>query len=211
VVRHVFRGLRGYFTAPEKIDRFRSSLIFAIYGSTQPLTESAAQQAERLLVNLKALFGSEISILTGGGPGAMLQITNAAHRLGLLVGSSFIETVDQEPNETADYYQTFQARSRQARQRWFEIASFHLFLLGGVGTLEEIGLTLTDMKLGVIEAAPIVFFDGSGDSFYWEGLQSQLSRMAKCGRMPSWLLDNVLMTSDPDAIPRFYKRALRLG
>lgn len=211
VVRHVFRGLRGYFTTPEKIDRFRSSLVFAVYGSTRPLTEPATQQTERLLTNLKGLFGSDISILTGGGPGAMLQITNAAHRLGLLVGSSFIETVDQKPNESADYYQTFQARSRQARQRWFEIASFHLFLLGGVGTLEEIGLTLTDMKLGVIEAAPIVFFDGSGDGFYWEGLRNQLARMAQCGRMPHWLLDNVLMTSDPEAIPRFYKRTLRLG
>lgn len=211
VFRHVYRGLRGYFTTPENVDRFRSSLVFAIYGSIKPLNKKAVRQTEHLISNLKGLFGSDISILTGGGPGAMLQVTNTAHRLGLLVGSSFIETSDQEPNQTADYFQTFQARSRQSRQRWFEIASFHIFLMGGVGTLEEIGLTLTDMKLGVIEAGPIVFFDDSGESFYWEGLRIQLERMAAEGRLPSWLMDNLLMTGDPDAIPRFYKQALRLG
>lgn len=211
VVRHVFRGLRGYFTTPDKVDQFRSCLIFAIYGSTKRLNDQATSQVRRLLENLRGLFGSEIGILTGGGPGAMQQVTDAAHALGLMVGSSFIETIDQEPNKSADFYQTFQARSRQARQRWFEIASFHLFLVGGVGTLEEIGLTLTDMKLGVIENSPVVFFDGAGDGFYWKGLRTQLDEMAEQGRLPAWLLDHVLMTTDPDAIPHFYKQALRLG
>ena len=211
VVRHVFRGLRGYFTTPDKVDRFRSCLIFAIYGSTKPLSEGASQQIERLLVNLRALFGQDIGILTGGGPGAMQQVTDVAHRLGLMVGSSFIETVDQTTNQTAEFYQTFQARSRQARQRWFEIASFHLFLVGGVGTLEEIGLTLTDMKLGVIETGPIVFFDSSGGSFYWDGLRAQLDEMVRQRRVPDWLIEQILMTTDPDAIPRFYKQSLRLG
>lgn len=211
VVRHVFRGLRGYFTAPDKVDRFRSTLVFAIYGSIKPLSEPEIACTERLIENLRGLFGSDIGILTGGGPGAMLQVTNTAHRLGLMVGSSFIETQDQEINTSADFYQTFQARSRQSRQRWFEIASFHIFLVGGVGTLEEIGLTLTDMKLGVIEASPMVFLDSSGGDFYWEGLRSQLARMVLQRRMPGWLYDNILMTSDPDEVPRFYKKALRLG
>ncbi|MFD2111647.1 LOG family protein [Thiorhodococcus fuscus] len=211
VVRHVFRGMRGYFTTPDKVDRFGASLIFAIYGSTKPLSERSAHQTERLLKNLCGLFGSDIGILTGGGPGAMQQVTDIAQGMGLMAGSSFIETIDQELNQTAEFYQTFQARSRQARQRWFEIASFHLFLIGGVGTLEEVGLTLTDMKLGVIERSPIVFFDGSGNGFYWEGLREQLAEMARQGRVPAWLIDQVLMTTDPDAVPNFYKQKLRLG
>ncbi|EXJ15508.1 LOG family protein [Imhoffiella purpurea] len=211
VVRHVFRGLRGYFTTSDKVDRFSSSLIFAIYGSTRPLNDRAVRQTERLLENLRGLFGSDIGILTGGGPGAMQQVTDIAQHMGLMAGSSFIETIDQEPNQSAEFYQTFQARSRQSRQRWFEIASFHLFLIGGVGTLEEIGLTLTDMKLGVIERSPLVFFDGSGNGFYWQGLREQLAEMARQGRVPPWLIDQVLMTSDPDAVPDFYKQRLRLG
>ena len=211
VVRHVFRGLRGYFTLPDMVDRFRSTLVFAIYGSIKPLSEPEIACTQRLIENLRGLFGSDIGILTGGGPGAMQQVTNTAHRLGLMVGSSFIETETQETNKSADFYQTFQARSRQSRQRWFEIASFHIFLVGGVGTLEEIGLTLTDMKLGVIEAGPVVFLDSSGGDFYWEGLRSQLDRMVRQGRTPHWLIENILMTSDPDEVPRFYKKALRLG
>ncbi|MBK1643383.1 hypothetical protein CKO25_01670 [Thiocapsa imhoffii] len=211
VVRHVFRGLRGYFTTADQVERFHSSLVFAIYGSVKPMSKPTLQKAERLLANLIGLFGRDISILTGGGPGAMRQITDAAQRLGILVGSSFIETLDQEPNRSADYYQTFQARSRQSRQRWFEIASFHLFLAGGVGTLEEIGLTLTDMKLGVIEAGPVVFFDDSRDTFYWDGLRTQFAQMQRAGRLPDWLLEHLLMTSDPDAVPRFYKQSLRIG
>ena len=173
--------------------------------------EKLAILREHLIDNLTGLFGSDIGILTGGGPGAMQQVTNTAHRLGLMVGSSFIETLDQETNKTADFYQTFQARSRQSRQRWFEIASFHIFLVGGIGTLEEIGLTLTDMKLGVIEASPVVFLASSGGDFYWEGLKTQLARMVRADRAPGWLLDNILMTSDPDEVPRFYKKTLRLG
>ncbi len=211
VVRHVFRGLRGYFTAPDRVDGFRSTLVFAIYGSIKPLSEKEITQTERLIENLRGLFGNDIGILTGGGPGSMQQVTDTAHRLGSMVGSSFIETMDQVTNKTADFYQTFQARSRQSRQRWFEIASFHIFLIGGVGTLEEIGLTLTDMKLGVIEASPVVFLDSSGGDFYWEGLKTQFARMVRAGRMPEALLDNILMTADPDEIPRFYKKALRLG
>jgi predicted Rossmann-fold nucleotide-binding protein len=211
VARHVFRGLRGYFTTPDKVDRFRSTLVFAIYGSIKPLSDPEIACAERLIENLRGLFGSDIGILTGGGPGSMQQVTNTAHRLGLMVGSSFIETQDQQTNKSADFYQTFQARSRQSRQRWFEIASFHIFLVGGVGTLEEIGLTLTDMKLGVIESSPVVFLDSSGGDFYWDGLRAQLGRMVREGRMPEWLNDNILMTSDPDEVPRFYKKALRLG
>ncbi|AUB81652.1 LOG family protein [Candidatus Thiodictyon syntrophicum] len=211
VVRHAFRGLRGYFTTPDKLDRFRSALVFAIYGSIKPLSDQEITHTERLIENLQGLFGNDIGILTGGGPGSMQQVTNTAHRLGLMAGSSFIETMDQETNKTADFYQTFQARSRQSRQRWFEIASFHIFLIGGVGTLEEIGLTLTDMKLGVIEASPVVFLDSSGGDFYWEGLKTQLTRMVRAGRTPGWLLDNILMTSDPDEVPRFYKKTLRLG
>ena len=211
VVRHVFRGMRGYFTSPDKVDRFRSTLVFAIYGSIKPLSEAEVAHAERLIQNLYGLFGNDIGILTGGGPGSMQQVTSTAQRLGIMVGSSFIETLDQETNKTADFYQTFQARSRQSRQRWFEIASFHIFLIGGVGTLEEIGLTLTDMKLGVIESSPVVFLDGSGGDFYWEGLQTQFTRMVRQGRMPESLLSNILMTSDPDEVPRFYKKTLRLG
>lgn len=211
VVTHVFRGLRGFFMEPHAVDRFKSSLIFAAYGSSKPLGDAEVTKVKRLLDNLHTFFGDDIAIMTGGGPGAMQQATDIAQSRGMLVGASFIETVDQKTNQTAEFYQTFQGRSRQARQRWFEVASFHLFFMGGVGTLEEVGLTLTDMKLGVIERSPLVFYGRHDGERYWESLQRQFATMVEVGRAPEWLTENVLVTDDPDEIPRFYKRILELG
>jgi predicted Rossmann-fold nucleotide-binding protein len=141
----------------------------------------------------------------------MQQATDIAQDMDMLVGASFIETVDQETNQTAAFYQTFQGRSRQARQRWFEVASFHLFFMGGVGTLEEVGLTLTDMKLGVIERSPLVFFGRHDGETYWAQLERQFGTMVAAGRAPEWLTENVFVTDDPDQVAPFYKRILELG
>lgn len=208
---HVFRGLRGYFMEPSVVDRFRSALIFAAYGSAKLLAEAEGDKVRALLANLRRFFGEDIAVLTGGGPGAMQQATDLAQEMDMLVGASFIETVDQKTNKTAAFYQTFQGRSRQARQRWFEVASFHLFFMGGVGTLEEVGLTLTDMKLGVIELSPLIFFGRHDGERYWERLAAQFATMVEAGRAPGWLSEYVLMTDDPDEVPRFYKRILELG
>ena len=211
VATHVFRGLRGYFMEPHVVERFRSALIFAAYGSAKPIGAEQSERVKQLIENLRAFFGSDIAIITGGGPGAMQQATDIAQDMDVLVGASFIETVDQETNQTAAFYQTFQGRSRQARQRWFEVASFHVFFMGGVGTLEEVGLTLTDMKLGVIELSPLVFFGRTGGSPYWADQQRQFETMVKAGRAPEWLREYVLVTDDPAAVPLFYKRKLELG
>jgi len=211
VAMHVYRGLRGYFMEPKGVEAFKTPLIVAIYGSTRPLPPEDEANLERLLVSLKSFFGGSIAILTGGGPGAMQQATDIAHSLQIPVGANFIETVDQRTNQTADFYQTFQGRSRHSRQRWFEVASFHIFCMGGVGTLEEVGLTLTDMKLGIIELSPLVFFGASGDEPYWWPLRRQLEVMVGNARAPAWLRSHVLMTTDPDEIPQFYRRTLGLG
>lgn len=211
VVRHVFRGLRGYFTEPRNVERFRTSLIFAGYGSSKPLPPNDLDQMKELIVHLRHFFGPDIAIMTGGGPGAMQQATDVAHDLDMLVGASFIETVDQTTNQSANFYQTFQGRSRQARQRWFEIASFHVFFSGGVGTLEEVGLTLTDMKLGVIELSPLVFFGGRENAPYWDDLRRQFDVMREQKRAPDWLRTHVLMTDKAAEVPAFYRQVLELG
>ncbi|MDJ0973649.1 MAG: LOG family protein [Planctomycetota bacterium] len=211
VVRHVFRGLRGFFVEAESVERFRTSLVVAAYGSAKLLPDEQQQRMQDLITRLHDFFGGSLSIMTGGGPGAMRQATDHAQSMGMLVGASYIETVDQPTNEVSNFYQTFQGRSRQARQRWFEIASFHLFMMGGVGTLEEVGLTLTDMKLGVIELSPLVFFGVHGDKTYWDDQRKQFEVMVKEQRAPEWLLTHSLMTDDPDEVIDFYKRRLTLG
>lgn len=208
---HVYRGQRGFFVPFRSIEAFRSNLVFAIYGSTLPLPEREFLSLKSLLEKLQSLFGGQVAFLTGGGPGAMRQAGEVAESLGLLVGCNYLEVVDQELQESVDFYQTFQETARHFRQRWFEIASFHLFCIGGVGTMEEIGLTLTDMKLGVIERGPLVFFGSMENRLYWDDLIRQLDRIAIADRGPSWLRTNVLITDDPDEVIAFYERILEIG
>jgi len=211
VAEHVFRGLRGYFMEPKNIEGFRNSLVVAVYGSAAPLPEVEGERLRALLAELKNLFGDDLAILTGGGPGAMQLATEAALGLDLLAGANYIETIDQPTNKQAQFYQCFQGRSRHVRQRWFEISSFQVFCLGGLGTLEEVGLTLTDMKLGVIEQSPLVFFGNDDEGLYWRHLIDQFHLMADAKRAPEWLKDKVLLTADPGEISEFYKRILELG
>lgn len=211
VAHHVFRGRRGYFCQLDKVDAFKRALVFGVYGSSIPLPLQEANRLESLLRALKTFLGKDLAILTGGGPGAMQQASDAAKSLGLLVGASYLETEDQQTNQTAQFYQVFQENCRHSRQRWFEIASFHVFCIGGVGTLEEIGVTLTDMKLGLADETPVVFFGRNGDDFYWHPLREQLRRFAEESRAPDWLRSHVLLTDDPDEVVAFYKSTLSVG
>jgi hypothetical protein len=211
VACHVYRGHRGFFVPFRKSEGFKTSLVIAIYGSTLPLPDPQFLALELLIAKLQNFFGGHVAFLTGGGPGAMQQAANVAKARGLLVGSNFLEIVDQPLQQSVDFYQTFQESARHFRQRWFDIASFHLFCIGGLGTMEEIGLTLTDMKLGVIEKGPLVFFGATDNGLYWKGLRRQLNAILAAHRGPHWLQSHVLMTADPDEVVDFYERILEVG
>ncbi|HMV66194.1 MAG TPA: LOG family protein [Myxococcota bacterium] len=212
LLRHVFtRGRRGFFVDEANEARLRSALLFAFYGSARPLPPSEAAKVEELIGGLHELFGPNMGILTGGGPGAMQQATEAARRLGLLTGASYIETADQGTIKNVDFFQTFQDRSRHYRQRWFDVCSFQIFNIGGVGTLEEIGQTFTDAKLGIIERGPLVFFGSSDGGPYWADQVAMLRRMAREGRAPGWIHDSVLLSDRPADVVRFYRSVLDLA
>jgi predicted Rossmann-fold nucleotide-binding protein len=211
VASHAFRGLRGYFVEPGSEQRFRNSLVVAVYGSAAKLNKEHADGLRELLVQIKELFGGAVAILTGGGPGAMQQGTDIALEQGLLVGANYIETIDQGTNKAAHFYQCFQDRNRHNRQRWFDIASFTVFCVGGLGTLEEVGLTLTDMKLGMVERGPVVFFGKYKDDAYWSYMKLLFERMVAAERAPQWVMDNILFTGDATRLTPFYKRVLGLG
>jgi len=211
VAVHVFRGHRGFFCELHKVDGFKNALVVATYGSSRSLPEAEAEKVRGLIAALRNFFGEDLAILTGGGPGAMREASEIAKSLDLLVGASFLEIENQQPNQIADFYQVFQENCRHSRQRWFEISSFHIFLLGGVGTLEEIGITLTDIKLGITDGTPLVFFGKARDELYWAHLVEQLRLFAAEHRGPEWLRTHVLVTDNPEEVISFYKRILSLG
>jgi hypothetical protein len=141
----------------------------------------------------------------------MQQATEAARKYNLITGASFIETADQGTIKDVDFFQTFQDRSRHYRQRWFDVSSFQVFCIGGVGTLEEIGQTFTDVKLGMIERGPLVFFGSTDGEPYWRHQVEMLKRMARDGRAPEWINSHVLLSDDPEEVIRFYRQTLDLA
>ena len=211
VAKLCLKDQRSFFVPEHLVEQFSDALVMAVYGSTVELENSQAAKLVDLLGRLNQLFGGTLSFLTGGGTGVMELVLDAGKKLGCMVGCNFLENADQNLDTSVSYYQTFQASARHMRQRWFEIARFHLFCIGGVGTLEEMGLTLTDIKLGLLNREPIVLFGSGPDGPYWQDVAAQLRKISHSGRGPSWLESNILATDDNDEVIAFYKRVIQIS
>jgi predicted Rossmann-fold nucleotide-binding protein len=211
VARLTHKERRAFFVPEDKVDSFQDALIMAVYGSVMDLSDIDQDRLARLLGRFKELFGDSLAFLTGGGGGVMKHVSEMGAALNLMVGSNYLENADQNIEPGIGFYQMFQGGSRHMRQRWFEVGRFHLFCIGGLGTLEEIGLTLTDIKLGLLNREPIVFFGRETADLYWRDLQSQMARMVEAGRAPRWITDNLLVTDNPDDAIAFYQRILQIA
>ena len=133
-------------------------------------------------------------------------VDNQARGKGALTGACFLELEAQPPELGVDFFNTFQETSRHFRQKWFEAADFCIFNVGGVGTLEEIGIEMCNLKLGIRPRVPYVFFN----SKFWGDLRRQLREMIRTKRAPAWIADYILFTDDPDEVVRFYRKTLQV-
>jgi hypothetical protein len=122
------------------------------------------------------------------------------------VGSCFLELEAQPPEFGVDFFNSFREASRHNRQKWFEIADFCIFNIGGVGTLEEIGIEMCNLKLGIRPRMPYVFFSEE----YWNDLRHQLQEMVRDGRAPRWIMDYVLFSNNPADVINFYRKTLQV-
>jgi predicted Rossmann-fold nucleotide-binding protein len=211
IAKLCLKDQRSFFVPQQLVEQFSDALVMAVYGSTVVLDDTQAAKLVDLLGRLDQLFGGTLSFLTGGGSGVMDLVLRSSQDLDCMVGCNFLENADQNLDATVSYYQTFQASARHMRQRWFEIARFHLFCIGGVGTLEEMGLTLTDIKLGLLNREPIVFFGAGPDGPYWHDMVAQLRKISRSGRGPNWLETNILATDHPSEVIDFYKRVIQIA
>ena len=96
------------------------------------------------------------AIVTGGGSGVMEQANTLARERGILSGANFLEITDQSITTDVDFCQVFQATCRHSRQKWFEIASFPIFNIGGLGSLEELGITFSSPWPGNANVSPVL-------------------------------------------------------
>ncbi len=207
---HTVRDGMGYFVVPERLADFHTSMLFAFYGSNQKLSRAGAARLGDLMDALIGFWGRRIGIVTGGGSGVMEQANRLARERGILSGANFLDITDQAMTTDVDFCQVFQATCRHSRQKWFEIASFPIFNVGGLGSLEELGITLCNMKLAIQEPVPVILFDTERHGAFWAGIRSQVEEMVRVGRAPAWAADCLVITDDPTVVVRTYRERLQL-
>ena len=203
---HTYKRDHGFFVREEIARKFQESTILAFYGSAFGLDAADTARISGLVDKLTAFMGSNLGVLTGGGGGVMRLATEQARGHGALTGACFLELEAQPPELGVDFFNTFQETSRHFRQKWFETADFCIFNVGGVGTLEEIGIELCNLKLGIRPRVPYVFFNAS----FWGDLRKQVKTMIQEKRAPAWMSDYILFTDDPDEVIAFYRKTLKV-
>ncbi|MGD9226695.1 MAG: LOG family protein, partial [Desulfobacterales bacterium] len=207
---HTMRDGMGYFVLPERLADFHKSMLFAFYGSNRRLSKAGESRLGKLMDALIAFWGQSIGIVTGGGSGVMEQANTLARARGILSGANFLDITDQSMTTDVDFCQVFQATCRHSRQKWFEVASFPIFNVGGLGSLEELGITLCNMKLSILEQVPVILFDTEGRQGFWNGIDSQIKEMITRGRAPDWIQDNIVITDNPTEVIDAYRTRLQL-
>ena len=203
---HTYKRDHGFFVREEIARKFQESTILAFYGSAFGLDAADTARISGLVDKLTSFMGSNLGVLTGGGGGVMRLATEQARGHGALTGACFLELEAQPPELGVDFFNTFQETSRHFRQKWFEAADFCIFNVGGVGTLEEIGIELCNLKLGIRPRVPYVFFNAK----FWGDLRKQVNTMIREKRSPSWMADYILFTDDPDEVIKFYRKTLKV-
>jgi predicted Rossmann-fold nucleotide-binding protein len=203
---HVYKKEHGFFVREEMGRKFQEATLLAFYGSSVGLEKSDTERISGLVEQLSSFIGPNLGVLTGGGGGVMRLATDLARSKGALTGACFLELEAQPPELGVDFFNTFQEASRHFRQKWFEVCDFCIFNVGGVGTLEEIGIELCNLKLGIRPRVPYVFFN----SKYWNDLRRQVREMIRAGRAPAWMEDYILFTDNPLDVVAFYRRKLQV-
>ncbi|HEX9784746.1 MAG TPA: LOG family protein [Opitutaceae bacterium] len=204
---HSYKKGHGFFIREEEVERFQACTILAFYGSAVSMEEGHARAIRDLVLRMTDFFGPNVGVLTGGGGGVMGLANAAAHEKNCLTGASFLELEAQPPNTGVDFFNCFTENSRHNRQKWFQVADFCIFSIGGVGTLEETGIELCNLKLGIRPRVPYVFFHNS----FWNGLRDQFQLMIKTKRAPAWMADYVLFSGNVDEIIGFFRRTLHIA
>ncbi|MBP9913400.1 MAG: LOG family protein [Opitutaceae bacterium] len=203
---HTYKRDHGFFVREEMARKFQESTILAFYGSAVGLDQADTDRISSLVDKLTGFLGGNLGVLTGGGGGVMRLATDQARGKGALTGACFLELEAQPPELGVDFFNTFQESARHFRQKWFEAADFCIFNVGGVGTLEEIGIELCNLKLGIRPRVPYVFFNAN----FWGPLRRQVEAMISDKRAPAWMADYILFTDDPDEVVKFYRKKLQV-
>lgn len=170
----------GLFVPLNQVSKFLRSTTFGIYGSN--LLEGDFENELRDLLKGLLAMRSEmshplmhkdvpLSLVTGGGPGAMEVGNRVAKELNILSCANIVdfghkaESVvnEQKQNPYIEAKMTYRIDKLVERQAEFNL-QFPIFLTGGIGTDFEFCLEEVRRKVGSVPSNPMLLF---GDVDYW--------------------------------------------
>lgn len=164
----------GMFVPLPLAEEFAKSTTFGVYGSN--LVEGDFQkELKKLLKGVLKLRekvnhplltkNTPLSLVTGGGPGAMEIGNKVAKDLGILSCANLIDfrlkekspVNEQKQNPFVEAKMTFHLDRLVERQAEFYL-DFPLFLIGGIGTDFEFSLEEVRRKVGAQPPTPVLLF-----------------------------------------------------
>lgn len=171
----------GMFVPLSEVENFIKSTLIGIYGSNL-LEGNFEDELTRLMEGLLEMKKEmthpllnknvPITLITGGGPGAMEVGNRVAKNMGILSCANLVDfrqkdysvVNEQKQNPFVEGKMTYRIDKLVERQAEFNL-DLPIFLTGGIGTDFEFSLEEVRRKVGSVQSTPVLLF---GEPDYWK-------------------------------------------